>query len=134
MIAAGPAVPPSGVLGGGVLKADDYAGSWPREYLAGYLPAGGAAVKVAVVGGTAARRTVWSRRLATAAAEHSDLFVRISAESARVHMIDQIFFAISRVVDWEAAGSGQRPGRLRRRVLPGSGWRRAHRGRDRPPP
>ena len=46
----GQPVPLSGVLGGGVLKVDDYAGFVAREYLAGYLPAGGAAVKVAVVG------------------------------------------------------------------------------------
>jgi BREX system ATP-binding protein BrxC/D len=97
---AGQAVPPSGVLGGGTLKADDYAGFLAREYLAEYLPAGGAAVKVAVVGdGGAADRL--ESALGTAAAEHHDLFTQISAESTRVHMIDQIFFTISRVVDWE---------------------------------
>ena len=104
MITTGPAVPPSGVLGGGVLKADDYAGFLAREYLAGYLPAGGAAVKVAVVGdGGAADRL--ESALGTATAEHNDLFVRVSAESVRVHMIDQIFLAISRVVDWEAVAA-----------------------------
>ena len=36
----------SGVLGGGVLKADDYAAFLDREYLAQYVPAGGAAVLV----------------------------------------------------------------------------------------
>jgi hypothetical protein len=98
---AGHAVPPSGVLGGGVLNADDYARFLAREYLADYLPAGGAAVKVAVVGdGGAADRL--ESALGAAVAEHNDLFVRISAESVRVHMIDQIFFAISRVVDWES--------------------------------
>jgi hypothetical protein len=92
------------VLGGGVLKADDYAGFLAREYLAGYLPAGGAAVKVAVVGdGGAADRL--ESALATATATHNDLFVRISAETTRVHMIDQIFFAISRVIDWESVAA-----------------------------
>jgi hypothetical protein len=97
------------VLGGGVLKADDYARFLAREYLADYLPAGGAAVKVAVVGdGGAADRL--ESALGAAVAEHNDLFVRISAESARVHMI-----------------------RLRRRVVSRSRWRRAHCGRDLPP-
>jgi transposase-like protein len=101
---SGQVVPPSGVLGGGVLKADDYAGFLEREYLAQYLPAGGAAVKVAVIGdGGAADRL--ESALATATVEHNDLFARISAESTRVHMIDQIFFEISRVVDWQAVSA-----------------------------
>ena len=49
-MSGGQALVPSGVLGGGVLKADDYADFLAREYLAAYLPGGGAAVKVAVVG------------------------------------------------------------------------------------
>lgn len=101
---AGQAVPLSGVLGGGALKADDYAGFLAREYLAGYLPAGGAAVKVAVVGdGGAADRL--ESALGSATATHAALFARICAETTRVHMIDQIFFAISRVIDWESVAA-----------------------------
>lgn len=89
------------VLGGGVLKADEYANFLAREYLASYLPAGGAAVKVAVVGeGGAADRL--EAALAAAAAESGALHVPISADAIRVHMVDQIFLAISRAVDWEA--------------------------------
>ena len=68
-MSGGQALVPSGVLGGGVLKADDYADFLAREYLAAYLPGGGAAVKVAVVGdGGAADRL--ESALAAAAAEH----------------------------------------------------------------
>src|SRR6266480_2213741 len=96
----GQPVPASGVLGGGVLKVDDYAGFVAREYLAGYLPAGGAAVKVAVVGdGGAADRL--ESALAAASAQHGGVYVSIAADATRVHMIDQIFFAISQAVDWE---------------------------------
>lgn len=96
----GQAFVPSGVLGGGVLKADDYADFLAREYLATYLPGGGAAVKVAVVGdGGAADRL--ESALAAAAAGHGGVCVSISAETTRVHMVDQIFFAISQAVDWE---------------------------------
>ena len=81
MNSAGQPIAPSGVLGGGVLKVDDYAAFLAREYLTGYVPAGGAAVKVAVVGdGGAADRL--ESALAAATAEHRGLHVSISAESA----------------------------------------------------
>ena len=88
------------VLAGGVLKVDDYARFLAHEYLAQYVPAGGAAVKVAVVGDSGAADRLESA-LAAATAELGGVFVSISAESARVHMIDQIFFAVSRAVDWQ---------------------------------
>lgn len=105
MTSSGHPLPPTGVLGGGVLKVDDYAAFLSREYLASYLPVGGAAVKVAVVGdGSAADRL--ESALAAAAAGNGGLFVSISAESVRVHMIDQVFFAISQAIDWDVlAGS-----------------------------
>ena len=79
MSTRGQPVPLSGVLGGGVLKVDDYADFVAREYLAGYLPAGGAAVKVAVVGdGGAADRL--ESALAAAAAQHGGVYVSISAD------------------------------------------------------
>lgn len=99
MNASGQPLVPSGVLGGGVLKVDDYAVFLAGEYLASYVPAGGASVKVAVVGdGGAADRL--ESALAAATAERGGLFVSVSAESTRVHMVDQIFFAVSRSVDW----------------------------------
>ena len=100
MNSSGQPIVPSGVLGGGALKADDYAAFLAREYLTGYVPAGGAAVKAVVVGdGGAADRL--ESALAAATAEHRGLYVSLSAESTRVHMVDQIFFAVSRAVDWE---------------------------------
>jgi transposase-like protein len=106
MTAPGHAAQQSGVLGGGVLKADDYADFLASEYLAAYLPSGGAAVKVAVVGdGGAADRL--ESALAAASAEHGGLYVSLSAESTRVHMVDQIYFAVSRAVDWEGLAAGR---------------------------
>lgn len=95
----------SGVLGGGVLSVDEYAAFLGREYLTGYLPAGGAAVKVAVAGNAGV-----ADRLAAALAATSRragcLHLTLAAESTRVHMVDQIFFAISRSLDWdELAGA-----------------------------
>ena len=100
MSALGQAAPLGGVRGGGVLKVDDYADFLATEYVRDYLPAGGAAVKVAVVGdGSAADRL--ESALASAAAEHGAQFASTSAETTRVHMIDQAFFAIARAIDWE---------------------------------
>lgn len=89
------------VLGGGVLKADEYAEFLGREYMASYLPGGGAAVKVAVVGDPGAADRL-EAALASATAENRGLHVPVSAEATRVHMVDQIFNAISRAIDWEA--------------------------------
>jgi transposase-like protein len=94
------AVQPTGVLGGGVLKVDDYAAFLAQEYLSGYLPAGGAAVKIAVVGDASAADRLESA-LAAGTAAHSGLFVSVPADLVRVHMIDQIFFAISRAIAWQ---------------------------------
>ena len=99
MTAAVPSVPLAGVLGGGALKVDEYAAFVGREYLAEYLPSGGAAVKVAVVGDCSAADRL-AAALASVTAEYGGLFVSMPAESVRVHMVDQIFFAISRCIDW----------------------------------
>jgi len=99
MNGSGRLIAPSGVLGGGILKVDDYAEFLAREYLARYVSAGGAAVKVAVVGDSEAADRL-EAALAAATAEHGSLWVSISADSTRVHMVDQIFFAVSRAVDW----------------------------------
>jgi hypothetical protein len=88
------------VLGGGSLTAPEYASFLSDEYLTEYLPAGGAAVKMAVVGSpeTAARL----RRGVAAAADTADcLFVEMSAETTRVDQVEQVFFAVARAIDWD---------------------------------
>src|SRR5260370_38244150 len=108
MNSSGQFIVPSGVLGGGLLKVDDYAESLAREYLARYVSAGGAAVKVAVVGDSQAADRLESA-LAATTAEHSSLWVSISADSTRVHMVAQIFFAVSRAADWHGLAAAPLP-------------------------
>ncbi len=96
----GEVVQPTGILGGGVLRVDDYATFLAQQYLSGYLPAGGAAVKVVVVGDASAGDRLESA-LAARTVAHGGLFVSVPADLVRVHMIDQIFFAISRAIAWE---------------------------------
>lgn len=88
------------VLGGGVMKADEYARFLTDEYLAGYLPAGGGSVKV-VVAGDADVADRFEGALRDAAAAVSCTMVSVSAESTKVHMIDQVFFSLARQIDWD---------------------------------
>ena len=89
------------VLGGGSMRVPDYVDFLAEHYLSDYLPSGGAAVKVVVAGSadTAARL---ERALGAAAAVADCAFVTVRAEDVRLHQIDQLFFAVSRQVDWAA--------------------------------
>lgn len=91
----------TGVRGGGSLRVPDYAGFLAEHYLAGYLPAGGAAVKVAVVGSpeTASRL---ARALGAAADTSAAVFVAVPADEVRVDHVEQLFFAVARHLDWDA--------------------------------
>ena len=115
-VKARPPPPPAGVLGGGILKADDYADFLAGEYLSGYLPSGGAAVKVAVAGNSGAADRLESA-LAAATAE-------LGGCSGCLGRVDQgaygrpDFFAVARAVDWDGLAA-ERPGR----VPPGGGSR-----------
>jgi hypothetical protein len=68
-----------------------------REYLDRYVARGGAAVKLLCVGSPAA-----GQELAAGLAGIGDGFVYAAVEAAttRVHLIDQVFTAIARQIDW----------------------------------
>ncbi|MEO3938554.1 BREX system ATP-binding domain-containing protein [Dermatophilaceae bacterium Soc4.6] len=88
------------VLGGGVMASDDYAQFLADEYLAGYLPAGGGSVKL-VVAGDPDVADRFAQALHAAALSASCLPVLVSAESTKAHLVDQVFFAVARQVDWD---------------------------------
>jgi hypothetical protein len=89
----------SGVLGGGVLGAAPYAEFLGEEYLGSYLPAGGGSVKVVVAGDdeVAAR---FQASLQVESERRGAVLVTVSAETTRVNLVDQVFFAAARQVDW----------------------------------
>ena len=91
----------SGVLGGGSLPVPEWTTFLAQEYLAAYLPAGGAAVKVSVAGSvdTASR---FARALGAAADTAGCLFVSVSAADVRLSQVDALFFAVARELDWDA--------------------------------
>lgn len=77
-----------------------------KEYLASYVGRGGAAVKLMVVNGPDA-----AREMADGLATLGDGFehAAVDAASTRVHMIDQVFAAAARQLDWVAfAGAAVR--------------------------
>jgi hypothetical protein len=94
-------VAPSNVLTS--LDAATYLDFIDREYLAPYVGHGGAAVKLLAVGDEAA-----AKELAVGLASIGDGFqhAAVDAATTRVHMVDQVFAAVARQLDWVAlAGS-----------------------------
>jgi bacteriophage exclusion system BrxC/D-like protein len=88
-----------GVLGGGVLSADDYTAFVGAEYLASYLPLGGGSVKLAVAG-DAEVADHFASSLRSVAEREGCQMISVSAETTRVQMVDQLFFAVAREIDW----------------------------------
>ena len=83
-----------------------------EEYLAEFLPEGGAAVKIAVA--PPALRALVPAAVAGAADDY--LVAHVDAAQTKVHMIDHLFHAVARQVDW-----GLLAERWLRRQLPACG-------------
>jgi hypothetical protein len=83
--------------GGAPITPAAYLDFLSKEYLASYVGCGGAAVKLLVVGGEPA-----AQQLADGLATLGDGFVHAAVDAAttKVHMIDQLFFAVARQLDW----------------------------------
>jgi len=80
--------------------ADEWLGLMDREYLQAFIAGGGSVVKF--VEANAEKLEEVQTRL-TALAERGDMAVcRVDASQTRLHMIQDIFFAISRSLDWPA--------------------------------
>ena len=86
-------------LGGTGLEVKGYAEFVAREYLADYVAAGGAAVRFIVVGDDDVGRR-WHAALSVVAAAEGYQYVYADAGDVRVHMIDQLYAAVARTLDW----------------------------------
>ncbi|MGH3680451.1 MAG: BREX system ATP-binding domain-containing protein [Natronosporangium sp.] len=98
MTAVLPAQRGIGLPGGGApVRPSEYLDFLATEYLASYVARGGAAIKLLVVGDGPA-----ARELADGLATVDGGFVPVvvDAASTKVHMIDQLFFAVARQLDW----------------------------------
>src|SRR6266508_857126 len=88
-------------IGGAGLGVDEYLEFLRKEYLADFIRRGGASVKLAVVGSDQVAER-FHTGLAAAATAEGYVFAAVDAASVRVHLVDQIFFAVARQVDWGA--------------------------------
>ncbi len=71
-----------------------------REYLAGFIRDGGAAVKFVVPPDETARLVVRDG-LRTVAERNGFHFVSVDAATTKIHLIDQVFHQIARQIDWD---------------------------------
>jgi hypothetical protein len=71
-----------------------------REYVHDFVVAGGSMIKFAV--GNDYRLTQVEGALAELAERHGLMFVAIDAATSKLHMIQDVFFAIARGLDWPA--------------------------------
>ena len=85
------------------LKFDRWLQIIEQEYFAAYLPAGGAAAKF-VVADSGADAAALGRLVPAAgalAARHGMLSVHLSAGATRLHMLQDVFFAIAGALPWD---------------------------------
>jgi len=71
-----------------------------REYLSGFVPAGGASVKLAILD-DAAFGTVVDQLIGLGQARGM-LTVHVDAGRTRIHMMHELFFAIARALPWDS--------------------------------
>ena len=83
-----------------MIATEEYLDFQRKEYLADFVRKGGAAVKL-VVAPDNTRAASFSVGLAETASGEGFTFARVDAAETRVHMIDQIFFAVARQIDWD---------------------------------
>ena len=84
-----------------MIDAGDYAEFLATEYLDSYIADGGAAVKFVVVPNVEEAQQ-FSRTVRDRAATAGYVAADVDAVDVRVHMMDQVFFAVARQVDWDA--------------------------------
>jgi hypothetical protein len=85
---------------GGAVDPDAWLGIVEREYLADFVPAGGAVVKF-VVPPTEPDREALREALRGAAERRGFAFAVVDAASTKLHMIDRLFHAVARQIDWD---------------------------------
>ncbi|MDQ3294087.1 MAG: hypothetical protein M3527_06530, partial [Actinomycetota bacterium] len=81
-----------------MIGTDTYVEFLDTEYLATYVEQGGAAVKFVVADDDQA--PAFSARVAEHASARRYVVVRVDAADTRIHMMDQLFFALAPQVDW----------------------------------
>jgi hypothetical protein len=84
------------------LSVSEYATFLRREYMDSFVAEGGAAVKVAIVR-SRHDTDLLSREVTQAARNSAYTCVSIDAANTRTSLVQQVFFAVAREVDWRSA-------------------------------
>jgi hypothetical protein len=71
-----------------------------REYLSGFVPEGGASVKIGLLDEAAIGAT--GDRLVALGKAHGMLTVQIDARRTRINLIHELFFAVTRALPWDS--------------------------------
>lgn len=79
---------------------DDWVRTVEQEYLRDFITQGGAAVKFVVAPSTHSASAI-RHMLESLAHRHNCQYAAIDSAATRVHMIDQVFHAIARQIDWD---------------------------------
>lgn len=82
------------------INLDEWLKVIEREYLSGYVAGGGGTAKFVV--GEPDKLAAVGRALAELARNHRLEYVAIDAASTKLHMIQDVFFAVARALDWNS--------------------------------
>lgn len=82
------------------ISADEWLARLEQEYVSSFITAGGSAVKFVVADGD--QLSIVARDLANLAQQHNLTYIPIDAATTKLHMIQDVFFAIARALDWNA--------------------------------
>jgi hypothetical protein len=83
-----------------VIPVDEYVAFLDREYAHGYLEGGGAAIKFVVPPDDRSAAVFMESFAAAAQSAHFDV-AKVDAVETRVHLLEEVFFAVAGQVDWD---------------------------------
>jgi hypothetical protein len=82
------------------VSADEWLARLEQEYISEFITAGGSAVKFVI--GDGEQLTIVAGELANLSQQHDLAYIRMDAATTKLHMIQDVFFAIARALDWNA--------------------------------
>ena len=86
------------------VSASQWLGVIEADYLAGFVPAGGAAMKFAIA--DPAEIADVSAGLEALAGRHGLMWAPVDTDAVKLHMMQDLFFAVSRQIDWPTLAQG----------------------------
>src|SRR6266700_6459450 len=82
------------------VAVDEWLARLEQEYVSKFIAGGGSTVKFVVA--DESQLTIVAGELANLSQQHNLAYVPIDASTTKLHMIQDVFFAIARALDWNA--------------------------------